>query len=109
MTRTDTLCPYTTECRSCMVDGFEIEVLPRPYHMQPMPMPRRSDLRRALKLATSTSSFCQCGLSAAMQSARPAECSSFWLVEVRSPARKIGRAPVVTPVTNAQHLRCFTL
>ena len=70
-----------------MREGFDIEVLPMPYHMQPIPTPFRSGPPLVLKTATSSCAVRQCGLSASRHCASPAEWVSTWPVAVVSPTR----------------------
>ena len=58
-----------------------------PYHMQPMPTPRRTGPSCVLVRTASLSARCQRGASASRQGARPALASSTWPVAVASPTR----------------------
>jgi hypothetical protein len=73
--------PSTTRMR----DGFDIEVLPQPYHMQAIPAPRRWRVAPALCAATSASIASQSGFSASRHSGSPAEACSTWPEGVASP------------------------
>ena len=74
-------------------DGFDIEVLPQPYHMHAIPAPRRRcrAAAEALKASAAARSAFQRGRSASRQATSPTLASSTWPVAVRSPARSAFR------------------
>jgi len=60
-----------------IVDGFDSEVLPMPYHIAAMPTPRRmtlplTSLHRAFAASAAARAACQRGRSASRQAASPA-------------------------------------
>ncbi len=66
-----------------MVEGFDIDVLPQPYHMQPTPTPRRSGPSTArLKASASARNSAQRGFNASRHGAIPALASRTWPVAV---------------------------
>ena len=81
-----------------MVDGFVSDVLPMPYHIAPMPMPRRIGLRSAaatwLWCRASSVPSTQAGRRASRQGANPALAASTWPVAVVDPARSALRSRI---------------
>src|SRR3546814_5716294 len=71
----------------CSSDLLDIEVLPQPYHTQPMPTPRRCRESCSLNFSAAARQSRQAGRSASRQRGRPAEASSTWPVAVASPTR----------------------
>ena len=61
-----------------IAEGFDIEVLPQPYHMQATPAPRRRwrAAAEALTASASARSAVQCGRSASRQATSPTLASS---------------------------------
>ena len=77
-------CRSGTDSRASW-EGFDIEVLPQPYHMHAIPAPRRRwrPPAEALKASASSRNAFQRGRSASRQATSPALASSTWPVAVR--------------------------